>query len=97
MHLMLVIEVMRNGTANWKELLFAKIGAKFCSLDLSMPAAARNEVLMQKWLLPKLARTLNLNHAAEPEELCVTVTEEETVKDAVFNRVSKSLQNVTPK
>lgn len=81
MHLILVIEVMRGQVKLWKELLFTKISTKLCALDESLPSSERNEILMQKWLLPKLARTLNLK-TSPTEQLCVTPpTEDTTVEE----------------
>ena len=77
LHLKLVIECLKNARTPWRELTYGKIAQTFCQCDETLTTEERNEKLMQRWLLPKLTRSINLNvnHRGEREDLCMHVTD----------------------
>ena len=58
MYLIITIDVTENLPVAWKELLFSKISENFTHQVEPFSINERNELLMQKWMIPKLARAL---------------------------------------
>lgn len=63
-----MIDVLRDQSDSWKEIIFDKVadftGAKVEGTTIE----TRNEKLMEKWLLPKLASSLRFTKINESKE-----------------------------
>ena len=68
LHLRLVIDVLRNQSESWKEIIFDKVANFTGANQAGTSIEERNEKLMAKWLLPKLAASLRYTKLNESKE-----------------------------
>ena len=80
-----MIDVLRNQSDSWKEIIFDKVadftGAKVGDTTIE----TRNEKLMEKWLLPKLASSLRFTKINESKERAEKISPPIIAKIAKYN------------
>ena len=80
-----MIDVLRNQSDSWKEIIFDKVadftGAKVGDTTIE----TRNEKLIEKWLLPKLASSLRFTKINESKERVVKISFPFIAKIAKYN------------